>query len=100
MNGDKLGLPRFTQPGPDHFDVTPVLKDLPDYDGRIWFAPGTLSHQHGSVEADYQLPSGDSAFFAPLVGVPGNEKPIVRHCRANLLEELAHCEIIVSLSPQ
>jgi hypothetical protein len=26
--------------------------------------------------------------------MPGDEKPIVRHRRANLLKELAHCHII------
>ena len=73
---------------------------MPDHHGRIWFVPGALSDQFGLFETRYQLPSRDSAFLAPLVGMLGDEKPIVRHRRANLLKELAHCHIIVSLGPQ
>jgi hypothetical protein len=74
INGDKLGLSRFGQPGPDHFDLTPVLNDLPDHHGRIWFAPGALSDQRGHFKTRYKLPGRDSAFLAPLVSMPGDEK--------------------------
>ncbi len=90
-------MPRRTYPGPDHFDLIPVLEDLPDQHGRVWFAPRALSDQLGRFEPRYQLPSCDSAFLAPLVGMPGDEKPIVHHRRANLLKELAHWHIIVPL---
>jgi hypothetical protein len=46
---------------------------------RIWFASGALSDQFGLLETRYQLPSRDSAFVAPLVGMPCDEKPIARH---------------------
>ena len=97
INGEvATGMPRLAQPGPDHFDLTSVLKDLPDHHGRISLLLGRSRTNSAASRPTTSCQAVIPRSFAAFVRMPGNEKPIIRHRRANLLKELAHCQIIVS----
>jgi hypothetical protein len=52
INSNKLGLRHFTWPGPDRFDLTPVLKDLPDHHReKLWKGRGRRALQRRAAGA-------------------------------------------------